>query len=605
MAFDGTYTYYNDGYGGTGTIYKLDSTGAIVGSFTPPGGDLFGGLAYLNGKLYADTPDSATIDIFDATTFASLGSINIGEALPWVGLAGDPDRDVLWAVAQAPGTLAEIDPSTGAIIKQGPDHSQGLYEQDIAYANGQLIVSDTSGGDGAGNNFLDEYDPNTLGFLQRIAPPYTYAASGLAGDGLGGVSTDWYQFNVNAGDNLVITTTTPGGSTASGLQFINDLDPTLNLYDASGNLVATATGNAADGRNDVIDWTALTPGSYRVQILGASKTNLGEYTIGIQGATGGPAPFTVTATNPAAGSDIGYQVSSMTVSVSDSILLSSVSPSDFTIDGNTATGVAVIDGQDLSFTFPTTADGIHSVSIGGLVDIHGVALTPDNFSFQTDDVPPVVVSSSIANGAVLAHRQRHRGRHVQQADSAVIGQHVRHFALRRDPRHQLHALVQLRPDRHDPDDQLLEPTHRRLPIRADRRARQLPQRRGRAASERLRGQLHHRGGHKQLDRLAAGPSAGQSGLSDHGRQCSRGLDRCRHVQPRHRSPPDSLGDRDPRVVGHDGDRDPDLAQGHRDRHGDVAQPGHSGRLPAVQAPTAGPTSSRSPAGRVNTRSSRS
>ncbi len=46
--------------------------------------------------------------------------------------------------------------------------------------------------------------------MQQLAPPYTYAASGLAGDGLGGTDGDWYSFNVNAGDNLVITTTTPG-----------------------------------------------------------------------------------------------------------------------------------------------------------------------------------------------------------------------------------------------------------------------------------------------------------------------------------------------------------------------------------------------------------
>src|SRR4029077_10061265 len=130
------------------------------------------------------------------------------------------------------------------------------------YANGELIISDTNGSYGAGNNFLDEYDPDTFGFLQRVAPPYTFAASGLAGDGLGGVSSDWYQFNVNAGDNLVITTTTPGGSSANGQQFINDLQPTINLYDASGNLVATATGNATDGRNDVIDYSALGTGSY-------------------------------------------------------------------------------------------------------------------------------------------------------------------------------------------------------------------------------------------------------------------------------------------------------------------------------------------------------
>ena len=72
---------------------------------------------------------------------------------------------------------------------------------------------------------LDEYDPSTLSFLQRVFPPYQYAASGLAGDGLGGNTGDWYQFNVNAGDNLVLTTTTPGGTSASGLQFANDLQP--------------------------------------------------------------------------------------------------------------------------------------------------------------------------------------------------------------------------------------------------------------------------------------------------------------------------------------------------------------------------------------------
>ena len=218
---------------------------------------------------------------------------------------------------------------------------------------------------------------------------------------MGGVSTDWYQFNVNAGDNLVLTTTTPGGTSANGQQFINDLDPTINLYDSDGNLVATATGNASDGINDAIDWTALSAGSYRVQILGSSPTNLGEYTISIQGATGAASPFKVTSTNPAAGSDIGYQVSSMSVSLSSSILLSSASPSDFTIDGNYATGVTVVDGNTVSFSFPTTSNDVHSVSISGLENLQGTLMTPDNFTFQTDDVPPIVVSSSIADGAVV------------------------------------------------------------------------------------------------------------------------------------------------------------------------------------------------------------
>ena len=92
----------------------------------------------------------------------------------------------------------------------------------------------------------------------------------------------------------------------------------------------------------------------------------------------------------------------MTVSLSSSVLLSSVSPSDFTIDGNDATGVTVLDDHTLSFSFATTSNGIHNVSISGLEDLQGTFVTPDNFTFETDDVPPFVVSSSIADGAVLS-----------------------------------------------------------------------------------------------------------------------------------------------------------------------------------------------------------
>ncbi len=408
MASDGTFTYYNDGFGGTGTIFKLDNTGAVVGSFTPPNGDLYSGLAYLNGLLYAANIEGNSIDVFNATTFAPVTTLQTGITdSDLVGLAGDPDLGVLFAVGQSnvtpggTGALYEIDPATGAVLGEAPDNNQGLYEQDMAYADGLLIVSETNGGVGAGNNFLDEYDPNTGDFVQRVAPPYAGAASGLAGDGVSGGAGDWYQFNVNAGDNLVLTTTTPGDNSGNGDQFFNGLMPTINLYDSNGNLVATATGNAADGINDVIDWTALTSGSYRVQIMGSSATNLGEYTISVQGATGAASTFQVTSTNPAAGSDIGYQVSTMSVTFNSAVSFASAVPSDFTIDGNTAIGVTPVNGNTVSFTFPTTSNGIHSVSISGVEDLQGTTMVPDNFTFQTDDVAPVVVSSSIPDGAVL------------------------------------------------------------------------------------------------------------------------------------------------------------------------------------------------------------
>ena len=42
------------------------------------------------------------------------------------------------------------------------------------------------------------------------------------------------------------------------------------------------------------------------------------------------------------------------------------------------------------------------MSISGVENLQGTVVTPDNFTFETDDVPPIVVSSSIADGAVLS-----------------------------------------------------------------------------------------------------------------------------------------------------------------------------------------------------------
>ena len=168
-------------------------------------------------------------------------------------------------------------PTTGAIVNSAPDNAQGLNEQDMAYANGLLIVSDTNGlAYEGGTNVLDEYDPEHARLRSAGAGrPYTASSPAWPATVWAASTATGTQFNVNAGDNLVITTTTPGDRSGNGCQFSNDLDPTINLYDASGNLVATATGNASDGSNDVIDWTALTSGSYRVQIIGASQDQPG------------------------------------------------------------------------------------------------------------------------------------------------------------------------------------------------------------------------------------------------------------------------------------------------------------------------------------------
>ncbi len=230
MAYDGTYLYYNDGAEfGTNIIYKLDpSTGAVVDQSTPPSSvPQLTGLAYLDGTLYGLTLFDSTLYEFDASTLAFKGTIALGVNDAFTGIAGDPDRDVLWAVAQGfPGTIYEFDPNTGALLNSALDNDQGLNEQDIAYVNNELFVSDTDGLESeGGTNVLDVYSAATLAFERSMPVAVTGFVSGLAGDGLGGQDTDWYSFQANAGDGLVIQTTTPGATSASGLQFPNDLAP--------------------------------------------------------------------------------------------------------------------------------------------------------------------------------------------------------------------------------------------------------------------------------------------------------------------------------------------------------------------------------------------
>ena len=58
-------------------------------------------------------------------------------------------------------------------------------------------------------------------------------------------------------------------------------------------------GKGGDGSNSQISYTALHTGTYYVRVSGANSTS-GEYTVSVQGATGGKPSFVVTTTNPAA-----------------------------------------------------------------------------------------------------------------------------------------------------------------------------------------------------------------------------------------------------------------------------------------------------------------
>ncbi len=94
---------------------------------------------------------------------------------------------------------------------------------------------------------------------------------------------DLYAVSAVAGDQLVITTTTPGGGTG---QFDNDLDPLLELTGPDGALLAM-DDNGADGRNAAIPHTAATSGLYRIAVSATAGT-AGEYGLTVSGQGGDP-----------------------------------------------------------------------------------------------------------------------------------------------------------------------------------------------------------------------------------------------------------------------------------------------------------------------------
>jgi subtilisin family serine protease len=89
-----------------------------------------------------------------------------------------------------------------------------------------------------------------------------------------GTSEDWNRVTARDGQTLFFNTSVP--SSGPG-QFTNNLQPHIQLFDPSGNLIASGVVQA-DGRNEAITFTVPTggAGAYRIRVTGKNGTT-GEY----------------------------------------------------------------------------------------------------------------------------------------------------------------------------------------------------------------------------------------------------------------------------------------------------------------------------------------
>ncbi|MBH0199685.1 MAG: PKD domain-containing protein [Nitrospira sp.] len=93
---------------------------------------------------------------------------------------------------------------------------------------------------------------------------------------------DSYRVNANAGDQMVIRTTTPfDGAGLPG----NLLDPRLELLNPQGAVVASNDNGAPDGKNALMSYTVPvgSAGTYTIRVKGLE---VGEYTVSVIGAAG-------------------------------------------------------------------------------------------------------------------------------------------------------------------------------------------------------------------------------------------------------------------------------------------------------------------------------
>ncbi len=195
-------------------------------------------------------------------------------------------------------------------------------------ANGNLVaIAAGNGSDGRsslidytiptgdGGNWVVQatsVSPNNFGYDLQFTSPLTYTT-----DVLGALTNPsepgYYAVSANVGDPLhfSVVSTSPL------------LSPTeLLLYDANGNLVAIADGNASDGLGSIIDYTVPggDAGAWVIEVAGSANvpnpaTDLFSYDLTIQGATGlGPVDPTAVATpEPSSGLLLGTALAGLSL----------------------------------------------------------------------------------------------------------------------------------------------------------------------------------------------------------------------------------------------------------------------------------------------------
>ena len=151
----------------------------------------------------------------------------------------------------------------GAVADLSTATATQIVAFDYAYGLGHAII----------HTVPVEYYGGTGNFGIFHKNLFNFGASFVVSD------SDYYNMTVAAGDSIKLSTRTPAGGPN---EFANNLNPALDLYDPSGNKVATNDNGDPDGRNALLNYTATVAGTYRIRVY--ASAGAGEYVLNVNHA---------------------------------------------------------------------------------------------------------------------------------------------------------------------------------------------------------------------------------------------------------------------------------------------------------------------------------
>ncbi len=218
--------------------------------------------------LYVASNFPSAVEVIDATTLSVVQTVDIdSDARPWRMTRNDNVLYIVGSEGIPVGTPLLDD--AGRLMRVVADGPSSFFVDDTLLSGRTRVVSYSSALKSA---VTTTYNNDGLDVVS-----YEFEASG---------DEDFYHFLPQVGDEVTVSTTTPGSSPG---QFENELDLAVELFDSNGNLVA-------QGAAGTVNHTITSLGPYSVRLY-AQAFSQGEYQMSVSGVTQLAGP-SITALSP-------------------------------------------------------------------------------------------------------------------------------------------------------------------------------------------------------------------------------------------------------------------------------------------------------------------